>query len=327
MSNNIEKIEHLHRQIIKDYIMDFHNIYTKPVTSSTLDIDPYKLCLDEYFTGVNDDIWLKLENRPKINKAVQKKLSELMIDLVLSTPHKNVYTNILGDDICKKYNVDLRFGTQHFMIIKYHKREITPVIRNNIINTFQKIKKEYPLCYMSLGLINGPYESIKFSEDIVQISGDALLNSLLPYKNSTERLNMLLIDELSYCFNNKINSSLQMESIFGSSKDGIQDKQILPSLIGNIINNYEVTTPKKTTPKKTKTIIVSNNEDSSSSESDSELVIPITYKINTTKKETKKEIKKETKKEIKKETNKKPKNESIIKQMPKKRGRPPKNKL
>lgn len=284
------EIEKLHRQIIKDYIMDFHAIYTQPISSSTKEVDPYKICLDQYFTGVTDDIWLKLEQRPKINKEVQKKLSEFMIDLVLSTPRHNIYTIKQGDKICKDLKVDIRIGTSHFIIVKYNTKEITPSVRGKIINTLSMVKNKYYSCQLSVGIIEDSYNSIYFDADkhIYQLSGDALLNLTIPYENPTNKINALLIDELSYCFDQKINSPLQTKSILRLSKHGIHDAQILTTKMATIINDYEVRPKSESKPKskskpkpKPKPKPKSESESELESESEDVIILPPRYKKNT----------------------------------------------
>jgi hypothetical protein len=296
----------LHRQIIRDYIMELHQIYTNPIKTTTTNLDPYKLLVDQYFTGVNDNVWLKLENRPKVNKLVEKKIAEMMIDIVLETPSKSLFSIRRDDEICQKFNVDLRVGTHHFVIVKYNSKELSATVKKNIINTFVNLKKHYPTCQTSIGLIEDSYGTKIFNEEymIYQLSGDTLLNLMMPYENPSYEINMLLKDELAYCFNGRINSQLHFEAIERLSNVGQDDIPIIPPATTNAIENYKqnkydksigyIKKDKKTTkakvtktkkvstkskPKPKKKLESSSSEsDNSSDESDTELIIPSRFK-------------------------------------------------
>jgi hypothetical protein len=231
----------LHKQIIRDYIMEFQTIYTTPIKTTTTNLDPYKLLIDQYFTGVDDNVWLKLENRPKVNKLVEKKIGEMMIEIVLETPSSSLYSIRRDDEICQKFNVDLRIGTHHFIIVKYNLKEISTTVKKNIINTFVNLKKHYPTCQTSVGLIEDSYGSKIFNEEykIYQLSGDTLLKLIMPYEHPSYEINMLLKDELAYCFNSRINSRLHFEAIEKLSSVGQQDIPVIPPSTANAIEKYK----------------------------------------------------------------------------------------
>jgi hypothetical protein len=240
MNQYTEEIENLHRHIVRDYILKFHELYTKPVSSHTVNVDPYKLILDEYFTCVDDNIWLKLEHRPKTDKAVHKLLGNMMLELVLSTPKNDVYTRLRNDELCDKYNIDMRFGTHHFLIVKYSTKDITASTRSKITETLVRVKNKYPMAQITVGIIEGSYGSTYFDEvsGIMELRGDCFLNNIMPYKNPTYELNTVLDEELSYCHYREINSSLHMEAIERLSKNGIQNQQIVAPALQSGIERY-----------------------------------------------------------------------------------------
>jgi hypothetical protein len=290
--------------------MELHQIYTIPIKTTTTNIDPYKLLIDQYFTGVNDNVWLKLENRPKVNKLVEKKIAEMMIDIVLETPSSSLFSIRRDDEICQKFKVDLRIGTHHFIIVKYNSKELNTTVKKNIISTFVNLKKHYPTCQTSIGLIEDSFGSKIFNQEfmIYQLSGDTLLNLMMPYENPSYEINMLLKDELAYCFNGRINSQLHFEAIERLSGVGQEDIPIVPPSTTNAIENYKKnkydrTKPytknnKDTTDIKTKTtktkegkgsskpkqqVVLDfssseSEESSNESESDTELIVPSRFK-------------------------------------------------
>lgn len=311
----VDHIEMLHRHIIRDYIMDFRDIYTKPVDSYSSDIDPYRLILDEYFTGVNDNVWLKLENRPKVTKSVQKKLSSMMMELVLSTPANNIYTRVRQDKLCEELDIDMRLGDSKFIIVKYSNKDITSSTRTKIINTLTQITNKFPMSQLCVGIIEGSYGSTYFDEthNIYELRGDAFLKHIMPYRNPSNELNQILSEELAFCHYESINSPLHEEAIERLSEYGIQNKQIVPPAKKTAIKKYEdyvyghsasdeyemakasrnkkKTAPKKAAPKKKapakkksaskKTeshYSESENESTEDDESSDEEYIPLQYK-------------------------------------------------
>ena len=317
----VDHIEMLHRHIIRDYILDFHEIYTKPVDSYSVDIDPYRLILDEYFTGVNDNIWLKLENRPKITKMVQKKLSNMMLELVLSTPANNIYSKVREDKLCEELNIDMRVGDSKFIIVKYSNKDITSSTRSKIIDILTKITHRFPMSQLCVGIIEGSYGSTHFDEkhNIYELRGDAFLKHIMPYKTPSNELNQILNEELAYCHYDSINSSLHMEAVERLSEMGVQNKQIVPPATKSAIKQYDdyvyghsasdeyemakasrtkkKATPKKTVPPKKKTpkkpqkpvSHYSDSESETSEESSDDEInyIPLQYKTKSQQKKKK----------------------------------------
>lgn len=342
MNQYTEEIENLHRHIIRDYIMQFHQLYTKPVSSHTINVDPYKLILDEYFTCVDDNVWLKLENRPKTDKAVQKLLGSMMLELVLTTPKNDVYTRVRNDELCNKYDVDMRFGTHNFIVVKYSTKDITASTRSKIIKTLLQIKNKFPMAQLTVGIIEGSYGSTLFDEvhNIIELRGDCFLENIMPYRNPTYELNMVLNDELAYCHYREIKSTLHMEAIERLSKNGIQNKQVVAPALQSAVERYsnyvkdqhnsdeykmakESRNPKKKTTKKptkkekVKSKRPSNDYDSDSSvqqsSDDEEFDLPIKY-LPKAQQKKKHGPKAKTRSEISEPSSK-----------PKKRGRKPKS--
>jgi hypothetical protein len=321
---HIDEIREYHKHIMKDYIMKFKSIYDQLAFSDNCaDIDPLKMSLDQYFTGVDDNVWLKLENRPKINKLLNKKISEMMLEIVLNTPRNGLYTKKTGDELCNKYNIDLRFGTHTFMIVKYKFSDITPTVRSNITKSFKNLIANYPNGSAMVGIIcdNHGYGYFDEINHIFERRGDAFLTEILPYETPWNELTMMMRDELSYCFNETIPSVLVMESI-----TQLSDKFKIPVIksIAPKPKSKRVTKPKNSSssysnsksdskPKSKKEMTIIYDVTDSDESDNTEIDLPVRYK---------------TKAEQLPKKRGRPKKQNFNVEVgePKKRGRPPKPK-
>lgn len=192
----MEEINQKHLDIINKYIVDCHKIYSQRPKIKFC--DPFKLSFDQYFLSISDDTWLQLENQPNISKQINKKISQMLINVCLTPILSKVTVN---DDnlIC--------VGKTKQYYVKYQFSDLTPGVKKDII---AKKKKCPPNVRFYLGLIL-PINQSESLPEVSIISGDDFIRDITSYKTPLKSLLELLRNQLSYCTSQKILSPLSIQ--------------------------------------------------------------------------------------------------------------------